>query len=126
MRVYRRGYNAVEGQFEHHGKGRVYTDADGWHKKPLGAECSTEIPGTNVRPISIAHNQDLHIHAGASGMTKKGPSANNEGESLVQIVDSNDTQAQVMYCLNTFLSSVNNTFDVHNSMYYTSVQRTKS
>lgn len=126
MRVYRRGNNAVEGQFEHHGKGRVYTDADGWHKKPLGAGCSTEIQGTNARPVSVLQNQDLHIHAGASGMTKTGLSANNEGESLVQILDSSDTQAQVMYCLNTLLSAVNLTFNGHNSMYCASVQRTKS
>lgn len=126
MRVYRRGNNAVEVQLEHHGRGRVYTDADGWHKKPLGAGCSAEIQGTNVRPVSIPHNQDLHIHAGASGMTKTGLSANNEGESLVQILDSSDTQAQVMYCLNTFLSAVNLTSNIHYSMYCASVQKTKS
>ena len=110
MRVYRRAHIGVEGQFEHHGKGTVYTDADGWHKKALGAECSTEIP-TNVGPVSIVHNQDHYIHAGASGMTKTSLSANNEGgESLAPILDSSDTQAQVIYCLNTFLGAAHLTF----------------
>ena len=75
----------------------IRADADVWRKKPLVAECLAPLPTTNVGPVPIEDNRDHHSYAEASVMTGTNHSGKDDGDTLTQILDTGDTQTQVIY-----------------------------
>ncbi|XP_022896180.1 protein MODIFIER OF SNC1 1-like isoform X2 [Olea europaea var. sylvestris] len=90
----RRTYHGRQGRIDHHGKGKFTSqDADGWQKKLTTAESSSMIVASNVDPKSDIHGSGHNFVVEAAPISVINLSGM-EGESLTELNDSADNQAQ--------------------------------
>ncbi|CAA2934241.1 Hypothetical predicted protein [Olea europaea subsp. europaea] len=90
----RRTYHGRQGRTDHHGKGKFTSqDADGWQKKLTTAESSSMIVASNVDPNSDIHGSGHNFVVEAAPISVINLSGM-EGESLTELNDSADNQAQ--------------------------------
>ncbi|XP_049396826.1 protein MODIFIER OF SNC1 1 [Solanum stenotomum] len=90
----RRPYHGAQTRNDHLGKPKVDSHDDGWRKKPVAAGSSAVASGTYLEPASNVHACESGPQVEAVEQALTDISVSVEKESLSELHDSADTQAQ--------------------------------